>query len=70
MCERKANEPHRFCVLLPYEDCVFNRVVSLELMKLNGTTVLQIFDRDIRFGAACVLCSESTKALWEAFMVI
>lgn len=68
VCQRESNAPHRFRVSLPNVNCVFNRVVSLDLMKLGKRTVLHIVDRDTKFGAACFLVHETTTAVWEAFL--
>lgn len=46
VCQREAAASHRFLVSLPYEDYVLNRVVCMDLMKLNGKTVLHAVNRD------------------------
>lgn len=70
VCQREATAPHLFRVSLPYEDCVFNRVVSMDLMKVGGKTVLHVADRDSKFVPACFLSAESTTAVWEAILHI
>lgn len=61
MCQRKANEPHQFRVSLPYNDCVFDPVVSLDQMNLNSRTVLHIVDQDTKLGAACFFLQRAQK---------
>lgn len=45
-------EPRRFCVALQPSECVYNRCVSINLMKLRSRTVLHAVDRDNKFSAA------------------
>lgn len=70
VCQREADEPQRFRVSMPNDDVVFNRVVSLDLMKINRRTVLHAVDRDTKFSAACFTNGESTIDIWEAFLSI
>lgn len=42
--QREVDSLHRFRVALPYEDCVFNRVVSMNSMKLVGHSVFYVVD--------------------------
>lgn len=70
VCQREVKEHHHFPVSLPYDDCVFNHMVLLDLMKLNRKNVIQIFDRDKKFEGARFLFSESTGVIWETFMCI
>lgn len=70
VCQREADAPHRFRVTMPSGECIFNKVVSLDLMKLDNETVLHAVDRDTRFSAACFLTAESTSIVWEAFLTI
>lgn len=67
MCQQEADARHRFRVSLPQNDCIFNKVVSLDLMSLDKRTVLHIVYCDTKFGAACFLLRESAKDVWEAF---
>lgn len=55
---------------MPSGECAFNKVVSLDLMKLDEKTVIHAVDRDTKFMAACFLTGESTADLWEAFLTI
>lgn len=70
MGQREADGPHRFRVSLPYEECVINRIVSMDLMKLYGKSVLHVVDRDTKFAAACFLAGESSSSVWEAFLSV
>lgn len=46
VCQREADGPHRFRVSLPYEECIFNRALSMDLMKVDGRTVFHIMNKD------------------------
>lgn len=70
VCQREADAPHRFRVSLPGSDCIFNRTVCMDLMSLDGNSVLHVVDKDTKFGAASFLSSESTSGVWETFMLI
>lgn len=70
VCQREADAPHRFRVALPDADCVFNRTVCLDLMSLQGMSVLHAVDKDTKFSAACFLERENTEEIWESFMRI
>lgn len=69
-CQRNAAEPHRFRVSLPNEDCVFNRVVSMDIMFLDSKSVLHVVDRDTKFGAASFLLGQSASQVWQTFLNI
>lgn len=68
ICQRLAKAPGRFRVAIPNEECTFNRSVGMDLMKINKQTALHMVDKDTKFGAAVFLESESSKAVWEAFL--
>lgn len=67
-CQRLAKEPSRFRVSMPSEDCVFNRTVGMDLMKINKKTVLHVVDKDTKFSAATFTKGESSENIWEAFL--
>lgn len=62
--------PHRFQVSLPSGDCEFNRIVSLDIMSLDGQTILNAVDRDTKFEAACFLEGESSAVVWKDLLSI
>lgn len=70
VCQREADAPYRFRVSLSHSEVVFNRVVSLDLMKLNNKSILHAVDRDTKFSAACFLNGETTLHVWQAFLHI
>lgn len=47
---------------------VFNREISLDLMKLGGRTALHIVDTGTHFGAAKILQSEDVNSVWNALL--
>jgi len=48
---------------------IFNRVVLIDLMFLNGRAVLHIVDKDTLFSAATFLRDvQSTAAVWDAYI--
>lgn len=67
-CQRLAKELSRFRVVVPDEDCVFNRTVGKDLMKISMFTVLQVVDKDKKFSAATILSGERREKFWEAFL--
>lgn len=70
VCQRLAPQPHRFRVSLPHETCVFNRIVSLDLMTIDRDAVLHAVDRDTRFSAAAHLTKQTAAHIWETFLKI
>lgn len=42
VCQRKADMPHRFRVAIPNGKWVFNKSVSLDLMKLDGQSIFTL----------------------------
>ena len=69
ICQRLAKAPGRLRVSLPNETIIFNRIVLMDLMTIEGQTVLHIVDRDTLFSAACFLSDgESTRDVWEAYL--
>lgn len=53
---------------IPNEDCNFNRLIDMDIMKIEKKSVLDIVDRDNKFGAATFLNGERSEAIWEAFV--
>lgn len=68
VCQRIAKQPGRFRVALPTEDIVFNRLVYLDLMSLDGKSVLHIVCRDTLFSAAIYLDGDNAKDVCTAYM--
>lgn len=68
--QRLANVPSRFQVVVPHTDCVFNRCVYVDLMRIGEQTVLHSVDNDTKFCAAKFLPRETTVASWETFRKI
>lgn len=50
VCQRNSTEPHRFRGSILAEYCVFNRNVSMDIMKLDASPVLHVVDRSTKFG--------------------
>ncbi|OSX76963.1 hypothetical protein BU14_0166s0003 [Porphyra umbilicalis] len=55
VCQCLAKEPGRFRAALPEGDVIFNRVVLIDLMFLNGRAVQHIVYKDTLFSAATFL---------------
>jgi len=71
LCQRLAQEPSCFRMALPDEDICFNRRVMIDILTLEQTPVLQVFDRDTLFNAATLLHEKAdTKSVWDAFLRI
>lgn len=52
VCQREADAPYQLRVSLRHPNVTFNRVVSLDLMKLKNKSVLHTVDRDTKLNAA------------------
>lgn len=69
--QRLSKAPERFRLALPSEDIVFNRTVMLDIMWLDGSPALHVFDKDTLLSAACFLSKgETAKDVWDAYMRI
>ena len=51
VCQRESDSPHRFRVSLPNLECIFNLTLCVDLVSLDGSTVLHIVDRDTKVNA-------------------
>lgn len=49
---------------LPDGERIFNRTISVDIMKIDGHSVLHVVDEDTKFNAAAILRGESTKDVW------
>lgn len=67
-CQRQASDPNRFRVSMPKEDCVFNRTVGMNIVKVEKHFLLYVMDNDTNFGSAGCLKGESREKVWEAFL--
>lgn len=59
--------PHRFCVALPYEKCIWNQII---VVILDGNSVLHVVDigRIESLGQLGFMQGESTSKIWKAFL--
>lgn len=61
--------PDRFRVSFPAEKIVFNRLILLDLMYLDGLPVLHVVDNYALFSAATFLTEgETSEAIWRAYL--
>ncbi|OSX76619.1 hypothetical protein BU14_0183s0011 [Porphyra umbilicalis] len=70
VCQRLAVAPHRFRTTMPSDDLSFNRTVYLDLMYLEGKSVLHVVDRDTAFSAAAFTDGERVDVLWQLYCCI
>jgi len=70
VCQRLAKAPSRYRVALPPDGVTFNRTVYLDLMYLDGRSVLHVVDRDTAFSAAAFTRAEDVETLWQLYNVI
>lgn len=68
VCQRLAKAPGRFRVALPPEDIVFNRTILIDLMYLDGRSLMHIVDKDTLYSAASFCHGEATDDLWRQFL--
>lgn len=66
--QRHTREPFRFRVAMPQEDCVFNRMVGMHIMKINKISSLHVVDKDKNFSAAAFFKGESSENVLETFL--
>lgn len=70
LCQSESHAPHRFRTSLPSGYCVFNRLVALELIRIDQRTVVHVVERDMWFRTASFFHRESPGAIVEAFLII
>ena len=70
VCQRLAAAPRRFRTAMPPDDLAFNHTVYLDLMYLDGKSVLHVVDRDTAFSAAAFTNTERADALWQLYCSI
>lgn len=68
VCQRLSKAPGRFRVSMPNDDLVFNRVVLMDLMYLDGRSVMHIVDKDTLFSAAVFTRGERLDELWQLYV--
>lgn len=59
VCQKLSTAPDRFRVSIPNHSYIFNREVRLDLMNLDGRTVIHAVDKDTKFSAARFLPDET-----------
>lgn len=69
VCQRLAKAPGRFRVALPPGDVVFNRTILIDLMYLDGRSLMHVVDRDTLYSAASFCRGETTEDLWRQFLM-
>jgi len=62
-----AQAPSRFRVALPHDDIVFNRLILLDIMYLDGKPVLPVIDKDTLFSAEAFRSGETVEAVWWTY---
>lgn len=62
-----AEAPHRFLQSMQKDSCIFNILVSLDLMSLNKFTVVHIADVDTKLGSDFFTWDQSMRGVWRAF---
>lgn len=67
VCQREHSPPYRFRLQIPMGDEVFNEVVCLNLMKINGRSVIHAVDHAANFRLAKFLNRENVEELWRTF---
>lgn len=65
-CQHLAKKSYCFRVSMPCNKCICNRVVGMDIMKLDEKPVLHVVDCDSKFSVAIVFDGESSSKAWEA----
>lgn len=55
---------------MPNDNCVFNRAVSINLMYIDGRSILHCIEKDTNFNASSYLVNETTWHTWDTFTEI
>ncbi len=61
-------KPYVVKVAVPYEDVIFSSEVILDIMYIQGKSVLHLVDRATHFQAARSLDEFSVDTVWKTFM--
>lgn len=67
-CQYLAPKPYVVKVAVPHEDFIFNSEVVVDIMYIQGKSVLHVVDRATHFQAARFLQDDSTESIWRTFM--
>lgn len=67
VCQRLSRAPGRFRVALPPDEVTFNRVVLVDLMYLDGRSVMHIVGKETLFSAAAFTKGERLEDLWRLY---
>ncbi|OSX79162.1 hypothetical protein BU14_0085s0013 [Porphyra umbilicalis] len=65
--QRLVQAPSRFRVVLLPDDIVFNRLILIDIMYLDGKPVLHVIDKVTLFSAAAFLSGEIVEAVWWTY---
>lgn len=68
--QRNDQEAYSFLVSIPGGHCVFNIHVSMEIISMEGASVVHVVDRDTKFGSDFSLPCESAAEVWKYIMNI
>lgn len=63
-CKRHQNESYFFRIALLQEDCILNRTVHINIMKLDKKISLHVVDKDTIFSVASFPEDEILEDVW------
>jgi len=70
VCQRLAAAPRRFRIAMPPDDLSFNHKVYIDLMYLEGKSVMHVVYRDTALSAAAFTNTERADVLWQLYCSI
>lgn len=68
ICRRNRVAPTRFRASIRPEDVVFNRTICMDIIWLDGKTVLHMVDKYMKSSAAALLPNETAGATWNTYI--
>lgn len=68
VCQRLSRAPGRFRVAIPDDNIVFNRTILVDLMYLDGRSLMHIVDKDTLYSAATFCHGGAIEDLWKQYL--
>ena len=66
--ETYAGKPKRFKVTIETDDLKFNHVLAVDIMYINGKTIIHVVDEATHYQAALFLRRVNAEETWKAIM--
>lgn len=70
VCQRYAAAPIQFRITMPSTTCTLNKTLSIDLMTLEKSIVVHLFESSTKFEAARLAADVTTEGMWKLFKVM